>query len=139
MSWISSSMGEHEGLVAEDRMSRWTPPLAALLLGSLALSVLFAFSQSLSYPDQPDYEAFRRAELETLATLSQEDPSRALTFRLLMSQRRLREAQLMSVKEKFQLVPPALEAYGEAIQGVMETLQTLPREALTAAGAYWSI
>jgi hypothetical protein len=45
----------------------------------------------------------------------------------------------MVVKEKFQLVPPALEAYGEAIQGVMETLQTFPREALTAAGAYPSI
>ncbi|MDA2916808.1 hypothetical protein MYX64_08230, partial [Nitrospinae bacterium AH_259_B05_G02_I21] len=93
----------------------------------------------LSYPDQPDYEAFRRTEIETLAALTQEDPYRALTFRLLMSHRRLREVQLMVLKEKFQLVPPALEAYGEAIQRVMENLQTLPREALTAAGAYWSI
>lgn len=120
-------------------MRRSAPPLAALLLGSLVLNVPFAFGQSLSYPDQPDYEAFRRTELETLAALTQEDPYRALTFRLLMSQRRLREAQLMVLKEKFQLVPPALEAYGEAIQGVMETLQTLPREALAAVGAYSSI
>lgn len=121
-------------------MRRSAPPLAALLLGSLLLNVPFAFGQSLSYPDQPDYEAFRRTEIETLAALiTQEDPYRALTFRLLMSQRRLREAQLMVVKEKFQLVPPALEAYREEIQGVMETLQTLPREALTAAGAYPSI
>lgn len=120
-------------------MRRCAPPLAALLLGSLVLSVPFAFGQSLSYPDQPDYEAFRRTEIETLAALTQEDPYRALTFRLLMSQRRLREAQLMVLKEKFQLVPPTLEAYGEAIQGVMETLQALPREALAAAGAYQSV
>ena len=86
-------------------MRRSAPPLAALLLGSLLLNVPFAFGQSLSYPDQPDYEAFRRTEIETLAALiTQEDPYRALTFRLLMSQRRLREAQLMVVKEKFQLI-----------------------------------
>lgn len=119
-------------------MRRCVPPLAALLLGSLALGVPFAFSQPLSYPDRPDYEAFRRAELETLAAISQEDPRRALTFRLLLSQRRLRETQLMVIKQKFDLVPPTLEAYGEAVKGFMEALQTFPRDTLIASGAYQS-
>jgi hypothetical protein len=120
-------------------MIRRTPPFAAVLLCSLTLAVPSAFGQALSYPDKPDYEAFRRTELETLDSLSQEDPSRALSFRLLMSQRRLREAQLMIVKEKFELVPPALEAYGEAVQGVMEALQTLPEETLIDQGVYQSV
>ena len=119
-------------------MKRFVPLTIALLMGWLALNVPFAFGQSLSYPDEAGYEDLRRTEMETLDTLAQ-DHYRALAFRLLIAQRRLREAQLMIVKEKYHLVPAVLEAYRETIQEAMETIQKLPISALNSAVYYQSI
>ena len=119
-------------------MKRFVQLTIALLISWLALNVPFAFGQSLSYPDEAGYEDLRRTEMETLDTLAQ-DHYRALAFRLLIAQRRLREAQLMIVKEKYHLVPAVLEAYRETIQEAMKTIQKLPISALNSAVYYQSI
>lgn len=113
----------------------------ALLLLLAVLSLLTAPSargQSVVYPDDPGYEKFRRSEKDTLDAL-QRNPSRAMAFRLLLAQRRLREAQLMISKDKLQLVPGALMDYQEVIQGIISFLGTLPVESNESAGYFQTI
>lgn len=96
-----------------------------------------AFGQSVAYPDDSAYGDFRQSEQDTLAAL-QNNPSRALTFRLLMAQRRLREAQLMASKGKFQLLPGLLNDYQETVKAIETFLEELPLGA-QAAGYYQTL
>lgn len=119
-------------------MMRRAASFVALLMGiSLGLAPL-ALGQSVAYPDNPDYVDFRRSEQDTLEAM-QNNPSRALTFRLLVAQRRLREAQLMAAKGKFQLVPGLLNDYQETVKSIEAFLETLPFGPGEAAGYYQTI
>ena len=119
-------------------MKRRFLPLVALLVGWSCLNTAGALGQSISYPDSPSYEKFRRSELDTLQAISN-DPSRALTYRLLISQRRLREAQLMIAKGKLNLVPSLLKDYQETVKGIRDFLNTLPLNSMALAGYYQTV
>jgi hypothetical protein len=111
----------------------------ASLLTVLSLhTVPSASGQSVVYPDDPGYEKFRRSEQDTLDALHRH-PSRALAFRLLVAQRRLREAQLMTAKDKYPLVPALLKDYQETIQGITSFLGTLPLRPNESAGYFQTI
>lgn len=117
----------------ENCMNRRVLSFAAVILGLALLEAPLALGQSVSYPDAQDYQQFRRQELDTLQALSK-DPSRAITFRLLMAHRRLRESQLMVAKEKLNLVPGLLKDYQETIQGIRDYLQTIPTDLSVSVG-----
>lgn len=119
-------------------MKRCAPPLAALLVGYLVLSASNALGAPLSYPDDPGYEEFRRSEAKTLEALAN-NPARALSYRLLLAQRRLREAQLMAVKGKYSLVPPTLNAYQDTIQEALENLKELQGDPQRLASLYKTV
>lgn len=102
----------------------------SILLGLAPAS----FSQSVTYPDDASYSEFRQSEQDTLAAL-QNNPSRALTFRLVIAQRRLREAQLMAAKGKFQFLPGLLNDYQATVKSIEAFLAALPL-GVQAAGYY---
>lgn len=106
-------------------MRSWATVIISCLLVLSLAGGTDALAQTVSYPDDPGYEKFRRNEQETLEAL-QGQPFRNLSFRLLMCQRRLREAQLMIVKGKPEQVPLLLKDYQETVEGVTAFLQDLP-------------
>ncbi len=119
-------------------MRKLASALVILLVGWSLASASHAFGQAMSYPDEPGYEQFRSSERRTLRGLAG-GPSRALAFRLLMCQRRLREAQLMIAKGKVQLAAQPLKDYQETVEGITTLLKTSRLEPEELAGYHQSL